>query len=242
MTGPLLASGERSAGGSERTGSSVMHRPGAWRERAGAWLWIGCLQFFVAEAVSTLGWVGHYSYRDYHISDLGAVTCQQMCSHWHALMNSSFLLQGILIAGGALLLPRRVAGGWLGGLARAALVLAALGVATVAMAPEDVDMNLHISGARVHFVAGPVGMLLWGLELVAGRRRTGQSPAPALIAFGIAAFGDVLTVFQNAQTAAMVGGGTIERITAYPLPLWLAWTGWSLLRAGGVSRRLGSGR
>ncbi len=184
----------------------------------------------MAEAITALRWGGRYSYRSNHISDLGALGCATGCSPWHALMNLSFFVQGVLIAGGALLLSRRESPGRLGGLARFTLLLAALGLAAVAVAPEDVDLNLHISGARTHFLAGTLGMLFWGLSLVTAWHRTG-SPRTALLAFAVAAFGDVLLVFENGPMSALIGGGTLERLAAYPLPLWLAWTGISLLRA-----------
>ena len=198
---------------------------------AGAFCWFACLQFFVAEAAAALGWPGHYSYRDNYISDLGAAACGRACSPCHALMNASFLTQGVLIAAGALLLPRRFSPGFTGVLARIALVFAALGVATVGIAPEDLNMNVHLMGARAHFLASTLAMLLWGVSLVFHRRtvsrlpRALQRPGPALLGFAVAAFGDVLLVFGNAHTSVVLGGGTIERLAAYPLPLWLAWTG-----------------
>lgn len=190
-----------------------------------------CLQFFLAEAAAALRWPGHYSYRKNYISDLGAAACAHVCSPWHALMNASFGLQGGLIAAGALLLPRRLSPGVAGTLARVALVFAALGVATVGIAPEDRNMNVHLMGARTHFLLGTLAMLFWSVALPLHRRRTLALPpslrsaGPALLGFAIAAFGDVLLVFGNAQTFAMLGGGTVERLAAYPLPLWLAWTG-----------------
>ena len=206
----------------------------------GAFCSLGCLQFFVAEAAATLGWPGHYSYRDNYISDLGAAACGRVCSPWHVVMNASFLAQGVLIAAGALLLPRSLSPGFTGVLARIALLFAALGVAAVGIAPEDVNMNVHLMGARTHFLASTLAMLFWGLALVIHRRKTTGLPpalrsgAPALLFFAIAGFGDVLLVFGNAQTSAMLGGGIIERLAAYPLPLWLAWTGaatlWTLPR------------
>ncbi len=198
------------------------------RERLGAGCWAGCLQFFVVEAVTALRAAGHYSYRNNYISDLGAAGCAHGCSPWHALMNLSFFVQGVLIGAGTLLLPRRFSPGWLGGVARSALMLAALGLIAVSVAPEDVDMNLHISGARTHFLAGTIGMLFWGLSVVRGGHRASGARA-ALIAFAAAAFADLLLVFESGPVSMTLGGGVLERLAAYPLPLWLAWTGWSLL-------------
>jgi hypothetical membrane protein len=212
------------------------------RTRIAAWLWIGCLQFFLAEAVSTQGFIGHYSYRLSYISDLGAVHCTAgLCSHWHLLMDASFLLQAVLIASGALLLPLRYSPGWLGISARVLLLLAAFGVYDVAIAPEDVDINKHIFGAGLNFFAAALAMLFWSIALALhGRRR----PPPrarsrqAWIAFGaaliaalVAGIGVRLLYRPIGPVNAFLGAGTVERLAAYPLPLWLAWTGWSVLRA-----------
>jgi len=102
--------------------------------RWGRALWVGCLQFFVAEAVAAAGFVGSYSFHRNYISDLGALSCGAGCSPLHPLMNASFVLQGVLIFAGAFvvwpLFPR-------GALSRLALGLVAasgLGVALVGLA------------------------------------------------------------------------------------------------------------
>ena len=211
------------------------------RERWAAWAWLGCAQFFVCEAVAALGWKGHYSYTQNFISDLGSLGCQAGCSRWHALMNASFLMQGLLIAAGTLLSPAKYFRGWVGGTARVLLLLAALGILVVAHTPEDVDMNLHIVGARVHFACGTLAMLCWSAARRRREHHTSESargvrlalaPGPALLAAGVALFGDLLLVYGNAQSAAVLGMGTVERIAAYPFPLWLAWTGLMLVRSG----------
>src|ERR1700675_5042694 len=79
----------------------------------GACMWVLTLQYFVAEAVSISGWQGSYSLSRNYISDLGAVGCgvvatgliekEWVCSPLHTLMNASFLLQGLLITCGTLL-------------------------------------------------------------------------------------------------------------------------------------------
>ncbi len=195
-------------------------RPGR-RARAGAWAWLGCLQFFVAEALSNLGWDGRYSYRTNYISDLGAV----LQSPRHSLMNSSFLLQGLLIAAGALLLAPRESGRPRQRWAQVSFVLAGLGVAVVGLCPEDSTPRLHVLGAALHFNLGIAGMLLWGVGCWKAARLEG---AIALLGAGMAALGE--TLLFNKGAAAMLGAGLVERITAYPLPLVLAATGFLLLR------------
>jgi hypothetical membrane protein len=208
------------------------------RARIAAWLWMGCLQFFLAEAVSTQGFGGQYSYRLSYISDLGAVHCTAgLCSHWHLLMDASFLLQAVLIASGTLLLPLRFSPGWLGIIARVLLLLAAFGVYDVAIAPEDVDINKHIFGAGLNFFTAALAMLFWSIALALHRR--GRPPSRArsqqiwvtFAAALIAGIGVRLLYRPMGPVNAFLGAGTVERLAAYPLPLWLAWTGWSVLRA-----------
>lgn len=199
--------------------------------RAGALAWLGCLQFFVAEQVARFGWQEHYSFRTNYISDLGARICSTaICSHWHALMDGSFLLQGVLIAAGAVLLPRPVSPGAPGWAARVLLLLSALGVAVVGYSPEDVDTNLHISGARLHFGCGSLAMLLWGFASVMRHHGVPKAAQRAFFAAGIAICGDMLLYLGSGKVNDMLGTGLVERLAAYPLPLWLAWTGWTLLR------------
>ncbi len=188
------------------------------REKLGAGCALGCLQFFVCEQLARLGWPGHYSMRVKYISDLGE---RSLCAA-HAVMNASFFAQALLIAGAALLLPRRLAPG----VPRAALLLAALGLAVVALAPADVNSNLHISGARLHFAAGSLGLLLWGAPGMF-RSRARAVAGAALCAAAVAIAGDMLLIVASGPIVNLLGPGTVERMAAYPLPLWLAFTGFS---------------
>ena len=66
--------------------------------------WLLCVQYFAAEAIAIAGWRGAYSFHDNHISGLGAFACiGSGCWPLHAMMNASFVLQGVLISAGAVL-------------------------------------------------------------------------------------------------------------------------------------------
>ena len=78
---------------------------------AGALALLSVLQYFVAEAAVIGAWAGQqpYSRRTGYISDLGAAGCgvfdgRDVCSPAHVLMNASFVVQGIGMMVGALLL------------------------------------------------------------------------------------------------------------------------------------------
>ena len=79
--------------------------------RLGAVVWICAVQFFVMQAVVQSAWTSPFSLIHNFISDLGNTVCgpypagsgRFVCSPWHAAMNASFALQGVLIAAGVLL-------------------------------------------------------------------------------------------------------------------------------------------
>lgn len=205
-------------------------RAGKLRERIGAGCFAACLQFFLAEQVARLGWVGRYSMRWNFISNLGDVHCAFACSRWHIVMNGSFFLQGVLIAGAALLLPRRVSPGWAGLLSRLFLLFAAVGTIWIARVPEDVNMNSHITGASLYFVASTLAALFWGLSGVGRRRCAGGGAGVALVCAALCVAGDLLLALGGGTLRGILGPGLIERFAAYPFILWMGWTGVRLLR------------
>jgi hypothetical membrane protein len=200
--------------------------------RWGGALWIGCLQFFAAEAVAAAGFVGSYSYRRNYISDLGALSCGENCSPLHALMNASFVLQGVLIFVGAVvvwpLFPREA-------LSRVALGLvaaSAFGVALVGLAPEDFAPGWHYLGAAENLLFCNAGAVLVGVALL----REGTAPrAVGLLsfAFGLIGLGGLGGLAFGYDFGLGLGG--VERLAAYPFPLWIAGMGAWLIGGGDVA-------
>jgi hypothetical membrane protein len=206
--------------------------------RLGAGLWLFCFQFFVGEQIARLGWTGHYSIARNYISDLGAVRCggSAACSSLHWVMNSSFVLQGLLIVFGAVLVRGyfpakpvyRIAIGW--------FVIAGVGVLEVGLVPEDVNLRLHVLGAVAHFLGGNLAMVLLGLVMIRG------SVCEALplrlrswITFALGSVGLLATLalaFRGTPSWVALGwnAGTVERLAVYPLPLWLTCAGFLILR------------
>lgn len=203
--------------------------------RRGAWFWVCCLQYFAAEGIAAAEFRGGYSFRRNFISDLGAGRCGDGadCSPLHALMNASFVLQGALICAGSVLVwplfPK--------GLARLALALIAasgLGVAVVGLAPEDAAPGWHYLGAAENLFLSNAGMAVLGAALLS------EGPAPRAAGLISLGFG-LLGLAGLACLAGMVdfglGAGAIERIAAYPFPLWLAGMGVWILAGRGETRR-----
>jgi hypothetical membrane protein len=186
----------------------------------GAILWLACVQFFVFEQVVRWRWTQPYSFSTNFISDLGAAHCSvQVCSPWHALMNGSFVLQGLLTAGGALLtwkrwdLPGRIGMGL--------LLICGVGVVMVGFVPEDANGVVHRVGAALHFLGGGLGILAVGLSLRQG--------------FGwcaVAVGGTVLsaTVAVGLGSSWNIGVGALERVAAYGIAGWMVAAGFWLYR------------
>jgi hypothetical membrane protein len=192
-----------------------------------------CLQYFAAEAIAAGGFRGAYSFRRNFISDLGAARCSGAgCSPLHALMNASFVLQGVLIFAGAVLVwplfPK--------GLARLALGLIAasgLGVAVVGLAPEDAAPGWHYLGAAENLLLSNAGAALIGGALMRERE---AARAVGLLSLGLGLIGLAGLAGLAARLDFGLGAGIMERIAAYPFPLWLAGMGVWLLRGGEMQR------
>jgi hypothetical membrane protein len=201
--------------------------------RRGACLWVCCLQYFAAEAIAAAGFRGEYSFRRNFISDLGAASCGDGagCSPLHALMNASFVLQGALIFAGAVLVwplfPK--------GLARLALGLIAAsgaGVAVVGLAPEDAAPGWHYLGAAENLLLTNAGAALLGVALLR-ERRPRRAVGLLSLAFGVLGLAGLAGLASGFDFG--LGVGAIERVAAYPFPLWIAGMGVWLL--GGMERR-----
>ena len=190
------------------------------RLRWGGLAWLLTLQFFVAEAIAQLRFGAGYSRAANVVSDLGA-----SYSPAAGLMNASFMLQGVLIAAGALLLrpalPRAA-----GRLATALLLVAAAGVIVVGVVPLDADSTVHAVGAGAHLAGSSLGLL----ALAHALRRRSERLGSLIAVFGVVA--SAASVFFVVGITRFLGEGGMERAAVYPLPLALAITAGALWRGG----------
>jgi hypothetical membrane protein len=189
------------------------------RLRAGACAWLLTLQFFVVEAIVALRVPG-YSRATDTISALGG-----LASPAHRLMNASFLLQGVLIFAGALLLRPALRGRG-ARVAPVLLSLSALGVLLVGIFPLDGHTGLHAAGAVLHLLGAGIGLL----ALAYGLRPRSEALGTAVVLLGLV--GTAMTVFFLVGATDFLGRGATERGAAYALPIALALTGGVLLRGG----------
>ena len=198
------------------------------RYRWGGLAWLLTLQFFVVEAVAALRY-GGYSYAQNVISDLGTAT-----SPAAALMNTSFVVQGLLIAAGAVLLAPGLAGNGRK-VARTLLPLAGLGVLLVGVFHSDSSDTLHSIAATVYFVAGALGVI----ALAYGVRARSEGLGTVLAVIGL--LGLVGTVFFGGAVFLFLGEGGMERVAGYALPVALPIAGVVLWRQGDWTARRSAG-
>ena len=180
---------------------------------------VSLLQFLVVHLLVESRWDPPYSWATNNISDLGNVTCgawgpddRYVCSPWHDLMNVSFVVFGIGIAVGTIILGRAI------GLSRTAAVLvvsSGLGYVLAGIYPADVDENMHVLGALFVFFPGNLGLLVLGLSrgIASGRLRIATAAAGVV--------GLVSMMLFLARVDVGIGLGGLERVPAYLPTLWL---------------------
>jgi hypothetical membrane protein len=211
------------------------------RQYIGAWSVLSVLQYFVAESAVIGAWAGSQPYdrRTGYISDLGAVHCgiyagRDVCSPLHWLMNASFVVQGLgmllgalLLASGLLCVAARARAQVLPGRRKPWLTAiwvriltgtAGAGTIIVGLVPEDAGSALHFVGAVVYFLAGGAALLLLGILWLR------QTP-----------LGWFILVCGVVSLAALVTGGltgmdvpepgTLERLMGYPVTVGVAAAG-----------------
>jgi hypothetical membrane protein len=181
----------------------------------GAGWWALCFQFFVAEQITRMSWPGQYSMTGNWISDLGAANSPR---HW--IMNGSFIVQGVLISVGAILMRRLFPARASYRIALLLFLVSGVGVLVVGLVPEDSDAQVHRVAALAHLLAGNLAMILMGVAMLAGAARVRFRGAVTLLAglLGLTA----LALLSLGEKDV----GTFERLAAYPLTLWLTWMGW----------------
>lgn len=202
------------------------------KERAGGWAFASAVQFFVAQGVVQSAWTTPFSFATNYISDLGNTVCapypvgspSYVCSPWHAGMNASFIVMGLSVLAGVLLLRRAFGAGWAIGAGLALVALAGPGYILVGVYPENVNHPPHYLGAALNFAGANLGLVVLGAAMLRGRRAFGaRTTAAGLVGF-------VATLLLVTEHWLGLGEGGMERVAAYPLPLWMIVVGMHTLR------------
>lgn len=201
------------------------------RYYAGAILWVLSVQYYVTQVLVAAGWPQHYSWAYNTISDLANTSCHPygnrlVCSPYHAWMNASFILLGITMAAGSVLLWKYLAVNRAARAGLGFLVIAGIGTVLVGLFPENTVSALHITGAALPFVLGNLAIVMLGASL---------PKLPMLlrgfsIILGLTGLA-ALALFMT-QTYLGLGIGGMERIVAYPQSIWMIVTGLFLLLNG----------
>ncbi|MFI9205753.1 DUF998 domain-containing protein [Streptomyces sp. NPDC053048] len=194
--------------------------------KAGAAAWIVAgVQFLVVQLVVQSAWHTPYSWARNNISDLGNVGCgtwdesrpRYVCSPLHDAMNTSFVVHGVLLLVGGLLIGAR---GWGRGrwsvTARILFAVNAGGWVLVGFVPADVNEDLHVLGALVIMGLGNIGLVCAGFAPRAslfGRMR------PVTLLMAAAAVAAAWMFFGQHDPGIGLGG--MERIAAFALDGWV---------------------
>lgn len=183
-------------------------------------VWILSVQYFVIQLIVAHSWDPSYSWSKNLISDLGNTACGQyfdryVCSPQHSLMNASFILLGVTMALGSILIYRefrRSRGSLVGFLLMA---LAGIGTIFVGLYPENTIAAAHGTGAFFGLVIGNISLVVLAFALKNIRREfriyTFTSGSFSLLVFGL----------FYAGINVGIGHGNMERLISYPQTIWL---------------------
>jgi len=186
----------------------------------GPLVWVLSVQYFVAQLVVAAAWPAPHSWSQNLISDLGNTACGQygqrfVCSPDHALMNASFILLGITMALGSLLIYTEFRRSRASLLGFSAMALAGIGTMLVGAFPENTISAMHGIGAFLALGVGNFSLVILALAIRQARRGfriyTFLSGVLSLVAFGLFVTNHYLGL----------GAGTMERLVSYPQTTWL---------------------
>jgi hypothetical membrane protein len=213
-----------------------------FRPLAAAFL-LGPVIYLAAEAITAAAWKSpSYSYADNWISDLGSATAgvfqgRELDSPLHVVMNTGFIVQGLLFGIAAVLLSRTFSG-------RPRTFTAVTGVVTMIgyilvgtfhgslQAQENGTLPLHFTGATLAIFGGNILALVLGLHW----RKTPETRLIGLVSIVLGAFGLVSVIALFLTFDADLPSGAIERGSVYTIVLWQFAVAAALLRG-----RAGSG-
>jgi hypothetical membrane protein len=214
-------------------------RPTA-RTVVGAGCWTLTVAYLLVQPVVAAAWPTPYDLATNTISDLGVTGCGDFrqfddrvvyaCSPRHALMNTVFVLVGILTSAGALLTratwPRRR----LTSVGVTFVVLAGVGAILLGLAPTNVNLTVHGAGALLQ-VPGAVGPLLLGVAAWSTQRPV------AAFSLLCGVVGSVASLLFFSQVYLGLGPGGMEHLAFDPLTVWTTVLGVVLLGRWLAARR-----
>ncbi len=187
----------------------------------GPLLWLASLQYLIVQPFVAAAWPVSYSWKNHFISDLGNTVCGTysglyVCSPLHSVMNLSFVVFGITIATGSVLLYAQFQRTKLSLFGFFLMFLAGLGTILVGLFPENTVASLHVFGAILGLGVGNIAIVVIGLAL--------KTIHPLLRYYSIAT--GIICLLAFALFASDyylgLGRGGIERVASYPFAVWMA--------------------
>jgi hypothetical membrane protein len=194
--------------------------------KLGPVLYVTSIQYFAIQLFVALQWTPSYSLSHDTISDLGNTACgtwngRYVCSPLHSLMNASFVVLGITMTLGSVLISRYFANGRASEAGFAAMAISGLGVIMVGFFPENSVPALHGLGAATPFVLGNVSLIILALSF--------KLPAVLRVYSFLSGVMALVGLVAYASSHYLgLGEGGMERVVAYPQTVCLVVIGFYL--------------
>ena len=181
--------------------------------------------YFVVQIIVAWVFLPSYSLVSNSISDLGETSCggygsPAICSpRWWLMDYAGFVLLGLVMVMGSALLyheftervPRERRAAMFG---FALMALGGLGSILVGFFPENENRTMHIIGAFLAIAIGNVAILVLGVVLTLP-----ESMRRSMLMFSSLALAALLCFASHRFFG--IGRGTMERLAAYPVTIWL---------------------
>jgi len=182
--------------------------------------WIASVQYFITQLVVIAAWTVPHSWKNNYISDLGNTMCGiydgvPVCSPLHSLMNLSFIVFGVTILLGSILIYTEFRRTKLSFIGFSLMGLSGVGSMMVGLFPENTIGLLHIIGAFLGLGVGNIAIVVLSIALKdvrsVFRYYTFLSGMLSIIAFALFYF----------EIYLGIGRGGMERLVSYPFALWM---------------------
>ncbi len=180
--------------------------------------------YILVEVVTAAKTTAAYSFADNTISDLAAGSCGSIdypfgavavCSPWHGLMNTSFIVFGLFLAIGGIVLGSRLPAGKSRTVSVLLWLISGLSSIMTGLVPLNVDLELHTLVSTPAFLAQPAALMATGWAL----RRHRPGLAWSALATGVVSAAGAVAFLVRFDSADF--GGLLERLALWPTYLWV---------------------
>ena len=181
----------------------------------GPLIYVLAIQYYCVQIIVAAAWNPPYNWFRNVISDLGNTACgTYVCSPLHGLMNASFIMLGLTMTIGSLLIYQEFKENKASLIGFSLMMIAGAGTILVGLFPENTVHVLHTFGALLPFLFGNISLIVLGDSL--------RLPTPFRV-ITIGAGGVALVAFVLYVSGQYLGlhGGGMERLVAYPQAFWL---------------------